>query len=227
MRKDLSDFFHKHPYKIFTPPDTKKLIIGTLPPPRFSMGKLRQKDVNFCYGSADNMLWPVLSAIFNLPLRFDNSEEAVVQRKEFLKKHHLGIADIVESCTRSKVDASDIGMENVKLRNILQQLTNCPALSTLIFMGGNTKNGPEYFFRKQLRNAGLKLLPINNNAPREHQFHHAGRNILTISLTSPSNAANRAIGSNPLYKRRKELDADYTTFIFRLDQYRGVFLPKQ
>jgi hypothetical protein len=46
----------------------------------------------------------------------------------------------------------------------------------------------------------------------------------TISLTSPSNAANRAIGSSALYKRRKTENPSYTTFDFRVDQYGKVFL---
>jgi G:T/U-mismatch repair DNA glycosylase len=221
----VANFFHVHPYKIFIPEGTEKIIIGTLPPPRFSQGLLKERDVDFCYGSCDGMLWPVLDEIFNLRLHYDNSWEAVKQRQDFLMREKLGICDIVESCRRSKVDASDLGMADIRLRNILQQLQLHPTIETLIFTGGNTKNGPEYLFRRQLKVLGLKLRRVSNDVPRKHQFTFYKRIYSTVSLTSPSNAANRAIGSNLLYKQRKREDASYTTFNFRVDQYRQVFFP--
>jgi G:T/U-mismatch repair DNA glycosylase len=218
-------FIHTHPYTIFIPGGTKKIIIGTLPPPRFTQGSLKKRDVDFCYGSCDGMLWPVLDEIFRLSLRYDNSGEAVRQRQEFLIRQKLGICDIVESCRRERIDASDLGMLDIRQRDILRQLELHPTIDTLIFTGGNTKNGPEYLFRRQLRATRLKLLRVDDALPRRHEFTFQQRVYQTISLTSPSNAANRAIGSNALYRQRKQDDASYTTFDFRVDQYRKVFLP--
>ena len=217
------EFFHKHPYDIFIPDGTTKIIIGTLPPPRFSVNKLKEKDVDFCYGSCDGMLWPVLDVIFKLSLRFDNSLEAVEERKVFLRQEHIGICDIVASCKRQKVDASDLGMSEITLRDILFQLQKNPSITTIIFTGGNSKNGPEYFFRKQLKENKLTLTCTDNQVPKRHTFSYGNREITTISLTSPSNAANRAIGSMSLYKRRKAKNPHYTTFDFRIEQYRLVF----
>lgn len=195
-----------------------------MPPPRFSVRNLKERDVDFCYGSCDGMLWPVLDVIFNLSLRFDNSREAVEERQEFLIREKLGICDIVASCRREKVDASDLGMQDIRLRNILEQLQLHPTITTLIFVGGNSKNGPEYLFRQQLKTHGLKLECTNNTVPRVHSVPFGKRKITTISLTSPSNAANRAIGSTRLYKDRKAEDPAYTTFDYRIEQYRKVFL---
>lgn len=144
-------FFHKHPYPPFIHSDSTKLIIGTLPPPRFSTGDLLERDVNFCYGSYYNSLWLYIDRIYDLGLLFDNSEEAVQQRKQFLKDHKIGICDIVESAEREKIDASDLGMTNIKLRNLIGYLQDYPKVNTILFTGGNSKNGPEYFFREQLR----------------------------------------------------------------------------
>lgn len=217
-------FFHKHPYDIFIPDGTTKIIVGTLPPPRFSVNNLKKKDVDFCYGSCDGMFWPVLDSIFSLSLRYDNSFEAVEERKTFLRREHIGICDIVASCKRYKIDASDLGMHAITLRDILFQLRKHPSLSTIIFTGGNSKNGPEFFFRKQLKENNLELTCIDNTVPRKHTFFYGQRAITTLSLTSPSNAANRAIGSMPLYKMRKAMIPHYTTFDFRVEQYRQVFL---
>lgn len=112
-------FLHKHPYKPFIPNNANKLIVGTLPPPRFYKGILKPGDVDFCYGSIDGLLWKILNEIFNLNLLFETTEEAIKQRKQFLIKNNIGICDIVSSCERKKIDASDLGMENTKLRDMI------------------------------------------------------------------------------------------------------------
>ena len=194
-----------------------------MPPPRFTTGDLKERDVDFCYGSQDGTLWRTLEIIYNLSLRYDNSVEAVDQRKQFLIRERMGICDIVASCRREKLDSSDLGMRDIELRDILTQLLQHGSLSTLIFAGGNSKNGPEYLFRKQLIENGLSLDCVKNTIPREHQFNFEDRTIRTISLTSPSNAANRSIGATQLYKQRKQQNPDYTTLDFRVEQYRTVF----
>lgn len=213
-------FFHKHPFKPYIPKNSTKLIIGTLPPPRFSTGKLHEKDVNFSYGSYFNSLWLYIDEIYNLNLHYDNSEKAIVERKQFLKQHNIGICDMVESAKREKIDASDLGMTTIKLRNILGYLIKHPTIKTLLFIGGNSKNGPEYLFRKHLKIQELKLQVVTNKVPRIHTFTLNNRTIKTVSLTSSSGSANRAIGSMPLYKQLKAANPNFTTFDFRVMQYR-------
>ena len=222
-------FFHKHPYQPFIRPDTKKLIVGTLPPPRFSTGELLEKDVDFCYGSYYNSLWLFIDKIYNLNLRYDNSQEAIDQRKQFLIDHQIGVCDIVESAEREKIDASDLGMKNVKLRDIVGYIKQYPNIETILFTGGNSKNGPEYFFRKHLKDYNLKLELVNNEIPRIHKFSLPVRlsavetslkTIKTVSLTSGSGAANISISRLPLYKQLKAKNPDFNTFDFRVMQYR-------
>ncbi len=232
-------FFHNHPYEPFIQKDTKKLVVGTLPPPRFSTGELLEKDVDFCYGSYYNSLWLFIDKIHNLKLRYDNSQEAVDQRKQFLIKHQIGICDIVKSAEREKIDASDLGMKNIKLRDVIGYLKQYPNIETILFTGGNSKNGPEYFFRKHLKDYNLKLELVNNEVPRIHKFtlshpklvsgsHKAkaakyNRIIKTVSLTSGSGAANISISRLPLYKQLKAKNPNFNTFDFRVMQYREFF----
>lgn len=228
-------FKHTHPYQPFIKPDTTKLIVGTLPPPRFSTGELLEKDVDFCYGSYYNSLWLFIDNIHNLNLRFDNSQEAIEERKQFLIKHKIGVCDIVESCERQKIDASDLGMQNIKLRNLVGYLKDYPNINTLLFTGGNSKNGPEYFFRKHLKDFGLKLEVVSNEVPRIHEFKlpislnevresaKVPRTIKTVSLTSGSGAANISISKLPLYKHLKAKNPNFNTFDFRVMQYREFF----
>lgn len=218
-------FQHTHPYEPFLFKEATKLIVGTLPPPRFTSGDLKQGDVNFCYGSRDGQLWSILNRIFDLNLSFETTSKAIQERKSFLLSRKIGICDIVASAERKKIDASDLGMENIRLRNLLYYLKQYPNVKTLLFTGGNSKNGPEYFFRKHLKENGLFLRVILNEVPRIHEFTHPETNskITTVSLTAPSGAANRAVGSIPLYKKLKDKNPDFTTLDFRVLQYREFF----
>ncbi len=220
--------FHKHPYPPFIKDNSTKLIVGTLPPPRFTTGELLEQDVDFCYGSYHNSLWKFIDAIYNLNLRYDNSEAAVHQRKSFLTEHGIGVCDIVESAKRDKIDASDLGMKEVKLRDLIGILKHYPNIEMLVFIGGNSKNGPEYFFRKQLREHGLKLKLVSKETPKIHEFQIdiasnksilQSRTIKTVSLTSSSGAANISISRSPLYQQLKANNPDFNTFDFRVMQY--------
>ncbi|MCB0398212.1 MAG: uracil-DNA glycosylase family protein [Winogradskyella sp.] len=224
-------FLHEHPYIPFIKDDTEKLIVGTLPPPRFSIGELLEQDVDFCYGSYYNSLWIFIDKIHNLNFRYDNSEEAITQRKQFLIKNKIGVYDIVASCEREKIDASDLGMTNVKLRDIIGCLKQYPNIKTILFTGGNSKNGPEYFFRRHLRDYNLKLVLVTNEVPRIHQFQlpvitsetkqsaKSERIIKTVSLTSASGAANISISKLPLYRQLKAKNPEFNTYDFRVMQY--------
>ena len=220
-------FKHKHPYKPFIKKDTTKLIVGTLPPPRFTTGDLLEKDVDFCYGSYYNSLWLFIDKIHDLGLRYDNSKEAIEERKAFLIANKIGVCDIVDSAEREKIDASDLGMQNINLRDVIAYLNEYPNIETLLFTGGNSKNGPEYFFRKHLKTYNLKLELVHNEVPRIHQFQlpikpnqNKGRIIKTVSLTSGSGAANISISRIPLYKQLKAKNPEFNTFDFRVMQYR-------
>ena len=175
-------FKHYHPYPPFIKKETKKLIVGTLPPPRFSTGDLLEKDVDFCYGSYYNLLWLYIDKIHNLNLRFDNSQEAIDQRKNFLIKHKIGVCDIVDSCEREKIDASDLGMFNVKLRDVIDYVKRFSNIETILFTGGNSKNGPEYFFRKHIKDYNVKLELVSNEIPRIHQYELPNTNFVELPL---------------------------------------------
>ena len=213
-------FLHKHPYRPFIQNDTTKLIVGTLPPPRFSTGNLLKKDVDFCYGSYYNSLWLFIDEIYKLNLRYDNSKAAIEERKAFLIEKKIGVCDIVESAEREKIDASDLGMNTIILRDVVGYLNKFPNVTTLLFTGGNSKNGPEYFFRKHLKDYNLKLELVNNDVPRVHQFKLGERHIRTVSLISGSGAANISISRMPLYKQLKASNPKFNTFDFRVMQYR-------
>jgi len=218
-------FQHTHPYPPFIPETATKLIVGTLPPPRFTTGELKEGDVNFCYGSRDGQLWSILNRIFNLNLKFETTAKAIAQRKQFLIDRKIGICDIVSAAKRDKVDASDLGMQDIELRNVIEFLQKYPKVDTLLFTGGNSKNGPEYFFRKHLKEYNLSLAVVSDQVPRVHEFvlPSTSRTIRTVSLTAPSGAANRAVGSLQKYRDMKAAFPEKTTIDFRMEQYAPFF----
>ena len=218
-------FEHKNPYPDFINENSTKLIVGTLPPPRFTTGELKEGDVDFCYGSRDGQLWPILNCLFKLNLKFETTTEAIEQRKQFLVNRGLGIINFVNSAKREKIDASDLGMKDVELCDMVAILQKYPKVDTLLFMGGNSKNGPEYFFRRHLKRYNLSLEVISNEVPRIHTFQlpKSSRNIKTVSLTAPSGAANRAVGSLDAYRKMKAEFPKKTTIDFRVEQYRPFF----
>ncbi len=197
-------FQHIHPYPPFIQSNTESLILGTIPPPRFSNGNLLEEDVDFCYGSKFGLLWPILDNIYNLQLEFKNNHRAIQQRKAFLIKNKIGICDIVDRCIRQKNDASDLGMKDIQCRDILHRLQKYPRIKKILFMGGGSKNGPEYLFNKLLKNRAIPFMLISNESPKIHEFKFLNRKIITVSLISPSNAANRSIGANPIFKANKK-----------------------
>ncbi|SDX44334.1 uracil-DNA glycosylase family protein [Aequorivita viscosa] len=219
-------FHHIHPYPPYIPETATKLIVGTLPPPRFTTGELKEGDVDFCYGSRDGQLWPILDKIFDLNLKFETTAEAIFQREHFLFERGIGVCDMVASARRDKVDASDIGMLEVELRDLVAILQQHPKIDTLLFTGGNSKNGPEYFFRRKLKEYNISLKVVSNKVPRIHIFQMPdnGRIVKTVSLIAPSGAANRAVGSLDAYKRMKAENPKFTTIDFRVAQYKPFFL---
>ncbi len=217
-------FKHTHPYKPFLFQEATKLIVGTLPPPRFTTRDLKPDDVDFCYGSRNGQLWPILDELFKLNLKYETTDFAAQQRKDFLLQRKIGVCDIVASAERIKIDASDLGMQNITLRNLVRYLKEYKNVDTLLFTGGNSKNGPEYFFRRHLKEYGLALKVISEIVPRVHQFELSpSRNIKTISLIAPSGAANRAIGSMAEYKNLKDKNPKFNTFDYRVLQYGRFF----
>lgn len=221
-------FLHTHPYPPFIPKDATKLIVGTLPPPRFTTEELREGDVDFCYGSRDGQLWQILDRIFALDLDFETTEKAVEQRKEFLAKNRIGICDMVASAEREKIDASDLGMMNVELRDLVDILQKHPSVRSLLFTGGNSKNGPEYFFRRLLKTYDIKLKKVSDEVPRIHRFKlpESDHSITTVSLIAPSGAANRAVGSLSSYKEMKLKNPHLNTIDFRVQLYRPYFVER-
>ena len=92
-----------HPFEPFIEDDATKLIIGTIPPPRFARAELENDDVNFYYGSRDNQFWDIIGQISNIDFKKENSDNEIQKRKQFLREQKIGICDIVSKTRRKKI----------------------------------------------------------------------------------------------------------------------------
>lgn len=215
---------HQHPYPPFVHSSTEKLIVGTLPPPRFSTGELFDEDVDFCYGSKYGLLWPIMERIFETELIYENTAAAIQQREKLLVENNIGICDLVESCEREKNDASDVGMLNIETRNIFGVLECFPKITKLFLMGGKSKNGPEYLLKRLVKQKQVSWNLIRERPIREHSLTVDERRVHVFTLISPSSAANRSIGNSESYKSLKNRNPNFSVLDFRIAQYKSVFL---
>jgi G:T/U-mismatch repair DNA glycosylase len=139
----------KHPFEPYIPKNAKSLIIGTIPPPRFCKKELQLKysDVNFYYGSEDNHFWRIIDKLYNLELKFENTDEAIEQRKDFLDSINVGITDIVDSCIHKNNSASDKNLENINCKNLKELLKTNEQIDTLIYTSTFVKTLVNRYFK--------------------------------------------------------------------------------
>ncbi len=114
----------QHPYNNpeCVPADTRLLIVGTAPPPRFSKGSpcygMRGLDFDFYYGSEDNYMWQFLGEIADdinyskKPLFTDEEKAEACEKtaRTFLQKHKIWMYDTLQSYQRNagrETSASD------------------------------------------------------------------------------------------------------------------------
>lgn len=154
-----------HPYNsIPLPPDTRTLIVGTAPPPRFSLPRPPHKgpkpswDADFFYGSGSNMMWVYLEnaegrRIFAKPGSPEASiEDTIKLMKELLTRHKLWMRDVLQTYRRklgredSSLD-SDIDIEAVDttFMDFEDVLAVGPHINRIVF---TSVNAAKWFFTK-------------------------------------------------------------------------------
>src|ERR1700693_4108094 len=104
-----------HPYnlspKFSIPDDTRLLIVGTAPPPRFSNPASKDRrglDFDFFYGSEDNYMWEFLD---NIAEEIDDeklfaddasSEDCCDAARKFLQRHKIWMCDALQTYHRKE-----------------------------------------------------------------------------------------------------------------------------
>ena len=78
--------------------ESRVLLLGSIPSPK-------SREQGFYYGHPQNRFWKVMAQVLG-----ENVPETISQKKAMLKKHHVALWDVLESCTI--VGASDTSIED-------------------------------------------------------------------------------------------------------------------
>src|SRR6478735_8611145 len=105
-----------HPFKLFTPPNSTILIVGTFPPTK------RNWSYEFFYPNKQNLFWRIMSQIAGKPLQYSSGKEAVEERKEILTSLHIAITDMGLRITRSGKSSLDENLAAVEYMDIFEIL---------------------------------------------------------------------------------------------------------
>lgn len=113
----------KHPYGEFIPKDARAMIVGSFPIGKFTDPKrkveIKSHEFDFFFGGEKNLLWKLLGAVFNHPVK---SKEDI---KNMLTKKKLAVGDLIVSCRRKNGGASDSDLYdiiwNVELLNVIRK----------------------------------------------------------------------------------------------------------
>ena len=98
-----------HEFDAFFDKDSRVLILGTIPSPK-------SREQGFYYGQPQNRFWKVLADVLG-----EEFPQTVEERKRFLKRNHIALWDVLESCEIK--GASDVSIRNARpndMNRILQ-----------------------------------------------------------------------------------------------------------
>ena len=84
--------------------ESQVLMLGSIPSPK-------SREMAFYYGHPQNRFWKVMAAVLG-----EDIPETIPQKKAMLKKHHIALWDVLDSCTI--VGASDTSIEDPATNNI-------------------------------------------------------------------------------------------------------------
>ena len=182
----------KHPYKPFLDDNSKTLIIGTTPPMRFTQSlEKNPDDVDFYYGSRDNYFWDLMADIFNTSISRKNNLQAIVERKELLRKHNIGLVDIVLEFERTDNNASDNNLHVIKFQNIYEILKTHSKIEKIFFTGYSGARSAESLTSRHLGEYKVYNTIVSKDSPKHKTFKIENREIHSYSLYSPSPAARK------------------------------------
>lgn len=224
--KEQIMYVETHPFPEFLPPNVKSLILGSFPPVKLTapnvelisgsnmdlysqyfLNKRNQKkaaDLDFYYGSSNNMFWKVMS------LAFDCELTSVKAIKDFLSDKQIGVTDIVEKCNRKPRKQKNSTHSIGSLDSDLEIIQHRDIVGTIH------------------RNSITKVY-CTSHFVRDHLLKICEKNIFALQgvelkvLPSPSPAFSRTIGSNKLYKSMIKEGLVLNTIEFRALKYIEIF----
>ncbi|MDA3931175.1 MAG: DNA-deoxyinosine glycosylase [Tenericutes bacterium] len=101
--------------------ESKVLILGSFP-------SVKSRDNDFYYMHPQNRFWKILEQIYSDNFTSPNVDE----KKNLLKKHHIALYDVIESCTIQ--GSSDSSIKDVQIADI-QNIIDTSSVQSIYLNG--------------------------------------------------------------------------------------------
>ena len=167
----------KHPFEPFLVKNSKKAIIGTVPP----------ENINFYYSNSKNSrMWDILRAILNNSKDLPENGFALPKnaKEEILEKLKLSMFDIVYKYERKNNSTKDKDIKPIEFLNVNKIIKNTQ-IENLIFV---YKQAAKWFLKSMRENS--KII----NKLNEGEFYYYilnGKKIKCILLPAPLNRGSK------------------------------------
>ena len=135
--------------------DTKIVILGTFP-------SEASRDT-FFYHKSTNQFWTILSKLYNCndichlqknEISKDKEEQLIENRKAFLKKHQIGLWDVIDKCDIDK--SKDSSIKNPTYNDLALLKTECPKLEHIYFSSKKAFQFYQKYLRDNLKDSAIK-----------------------------------------------------------------------
>jgi hypoxanthine-DNA glycosylase len=136
----------QHPFEPIVFKNTKTLILGSFP-------SLKSFENSFYYSHPKNQFWKILSEISGYPI---NNKD---QKIWLLKELHLGLWDIVKSCSRE--NSSDANLKDIVPNDIATLLKEYPNIKQIAF----TSRFAQKVFEKYFKDLDIKTIYLPSPSP--------------------------------------------------------------
>ena len=136
-----------HEFPALFDANSEVLLLGSIPSPK-------SREVGFYYGHPQNRFWKVLATVLG-----ETIPETIPQKKAMLKRHHIALWDVLDSC--SIIGASDTSIEDVVPNDIATLLAKTKIKH--IFCTGATAHK---LYEKYCEKAtGIKAVKLPSTSP--------------------------------------------------------------
>lgn len=137
--------------------ESRVLLLGSIPSPK-------SREMAFYYGHPQNRFWKVMAAVLGEATLSEITEgkgvpETIEQKKALLKKHHVALWDVLDSCTI--VGASDLSIEDPVVNNIKELVKKSKV--THIFCTGATAH--KLYQKLCAKDVGMDAIKLPSTSP--------------------------------------------------------------
>lgn len=127
--------------------ESRVLLLGSIPSPK-------SREMAFYYGHPQNRFWKVMAIVLG-----EEIPETIAQKKAMLKKHHVALWDVLDSCTI--VGASDTSIEDPVVNNIKDLVKKSKV--THIFCTGATAH--KLYQKLCAKDVGMDAVKLPSTSP--------------------------------------------------------------